>query len=114
GMLHIGRRHHQEALEEFRAAKHFESRLTSSLALANRVTGWLLATQVRLGMAGEARGALAALGDDRAVSGEITNARAVICLADGDPEGALAALWDVLDGTAPVIGYVTVVEAHLL
>ena len=38
----------------------------------------------------------------------------MICLTDGDPDGALAALWDVLDGTAPVIGYHTVVEAHLL
>ena len=38
----------------------------------------------------------------------------MICLADGDPDGALAALWDVLDGTAPVIGYHTVIEADLL
>jgi len=48
------------------------------------------------------------------VSGEIGNARAVICLAEGDPAGALAAVRDVLDGTAPVIGYVTVVEAQVL
>ena len=46
------------------------------------------------------------------MSGEIGNARAVICLADGDPAAALAAVRDVLDGTAPVIGYVTMVEAH--
>jgi LuxR family maltose regulon positive regulatory protein len=38
----------------------------------------------------------------------------VICLAEGDPAGALGAVQHVLDGTAPVIGYVTVVEAHLL
>jgi LuxR family transcriptional regulator, maltose regulon positive regulatory protein len=38
----------------------------------------------------------------------------VICLAEGDPAGALGAVHDVLDGTAPVLGYVTVVEAHLL
>jgi LuxR family maltose regulon positive regulatory protein len=38
----------------------------------------------------------------------------VIRLAEGDPAGALGAVRDVLDGTAPVIGYVTVVEAHLL
>ena len=47
-------------------------------------------------------------------SGEIRNARAVICLADGDPAGALAAVAGVVDGSAPVLGYVTVVEAHLL
>jgi DNA-binding NarL/FixJ family response regulator len=65
-------------------------------------------------MTDQVRVALAALDDDRAASGEIGNARAVICLADGDPAAALAALRDVLDGTAPVIGYVTLVESHLL
>ena len=39
---------------------------------------------------------------------------AVICLADGDPAAALAAVADVVEGTAPVLGYATVVEAHLL
>ena len=57
---------------------------------------------------------LAALDDERAGSGEIRNADAVICLADGDPAAALAAVREVLDGAAPVIGYVTVVEAQLL
>jgi LuxR family transcriptional regulator, maltose regulon positive regulatory protein len=78
------------------------------------VTGWLLTTQARLGMTGEARAALAALDDERAGSGEIRNACAVICLAEGDPAAALRALQDVLDGTAPVIGYVTLVVTHLL
>ncbi len=102
------------ALEEFSAAERLRSRLAGSHALASQVTGWLLATQARLGMTGEARAALAVLDDDRAKSGEIGNARAVIRLADGDPAGALAAVRDVLDGTAPVIGYVTIVEAHLI
>jgi LuxR family maltose regulon positive regulatory protein len=78
------------------------------------VTGWLLATQARLGMTGEARALLAALDDERAGSGEIRNARAVICLGEGNPAAALAATADVLDGTAPVVGYVTVVVTHLL
>jgi LuxR family maltose regulon positive regulatory protein len=65
-------------------------------------------------MTGEARALLAALDDERASSGEIRNALAVICLAEGDPAAALAAAADVLDGTAPVVGYVTVMEAHLL
>ena len=78
------------------------------------MTGWLLATQARLGMTGEARACLAALDDERASSGEIRNADAVICLAEGNPAAALAAMQDVLDGTAPVVGYVTVVVTHLL
>jgi hypothetical protein len=81
-----------------------ESGLADSQALATRTTRWLLATQARLGMTGEARALLAALDDERASSGEIRNARAVICLAEGDPAGALAAVAGVLDGTAPVLG----------
>jgi ATP/maltotriose-dependent transcriptional regulator MalT len=79
-----------------------------------QVTGWLVATQARLRMTGEARATLQAIDDERAVSGEIANARAVVCLADGDPAAALAAVRDVLAGTAPVIGYVTMVEARLI
>ena len=114
GILRASRGRHHEALEEFSAAQRLQSRLAGSHALASQMTGWLLATQARLGMTDEARAMLATLDDDRAVSGEISNARAVICLADGDPDGALAAVRDVLDGIAPVIGYVTVVEAYLL
>jgi len=114
GMLHAGRGRHHEALEEFTAAERLRSQLEGSHALASQVTGWMLATQARLGMPGEARVALGALDGQRADSGEIRNACAVIGLADGDPAGALGALADVLDGTAPVIGYVTVVESHLL
>jgi LuxR family maltose regulon positive regulatory protein len=114
GMLHVGRGCLPEALEEFRAAGRLQSRLASSLAMGCQVTGWTLATQARLGLTGEARAGLAALADDQAGAGEIGNARAVICLADGDPAGALDALREVLDGTAPVTGYITVVEAQLL
>jgi LuxR family maltose regulon positive regulatory protein len=114
GILHAGRGRHHEAFEEFSAAEHLGSQLEGSQALASQVTGWLLATQARLGRPGEARACLAALDDERASSGEIRNARAVICLAEGDPAGALDSVRDVLDGTAPVLGYVTIVEADLL
>ena len=114
GILHAGRSRHHEALEEFGAAEYLGSQLADSQALATRTTRWLLATQARLGMTGEARALLAALDDERASSGEIRNALAVICLAEGNPAAALAAVADVLDGTAPVLGYVTVMEAHLL
>ena len=114
GMLHAGRGRHHEALEEFGAAEHLASQLEGSQALASQVTGWLLATQARAGLPGEARALLAALDDERASSGEIRNALAVICLAEGNPAAALAAVADVLDGTAPVLGYTTVTEAHLL
>jgi LuxR family maltose regulon positive regulatory protein len=113
-MLQAGRGRRREALQEFSAAEYLGSQLAGSHALASQVTGWMLATQARLGMLGEARARLAALDDQRAGSGEIRNARAVICLAEGNPASALGAVQHVLDGTAPVIGYVTVVEAHLV
>jgi LuxR family transcriptional regulator, maltose regulon positive regulatory protein len=114
GMLQAGRGRHREALGEFSAAEYLGSQLAESHALASRVTGWTLATQARLGMPGEARSRLAAIPEERAGSGGIRNARAVICLAEGDPAGALSAVQPALDGTAPVIGDVTLVEAYLL
>jgi LuxR family transcriptional regulator, maltose regulon positive regulatory protein len=114
GMLRAGRGRHLEALQEFSAAEQLGSQLEGSHALASQVTGWMLATQARAGLPGDARALLAALDDERASSGEVGNARAVICLAEGNPAAALVAVQDVLDGTAPVIGYVTVVEAQLL
>jgi LuxR family maltose regulon positive regulatory protein len=114
GMLHAGRGRLHQALAEFSAAERLQSQLAGLHTLASEVTGWALATHARLGMLEQAHASLAALDDERASSGEVGNARAVMCLAEGNPAGALGALADVLDGTAPVIGDVTVVEAHLL
>ena len=113
-MLHAGRGDNREAFEEFSAAQRLQSQLASSHTFASLVTGWTLATQARLGMPGEARTALAAVAGEQADSGEIRNARAVICLTEGNPADALDALADVLDGQAPVFDERTVVEAHLL
>jgi len=46
--------------------------------------------------------------------GAIDNARAVICMADGDPATALEVLREVRNITAPAGPAFTVVEAHLL
>jgi LuxR family transcriptional regulator, maltose regulon positive regulatory protein len=114
GMLLSGRRRQREALAEYSAAEHLQAQLEGSHALAGQLVGWRLSTQARLGQLSEARASLAALDAELAGSGEIGNARAAICLAEGNPAAALAAVQDVLTGTAPAIGYVTVVEAHLL
>jgi LuxR family transcriptional regulator, maltose regulon positive regulatory protein len=114
GILQAGRGRHREALEEFGAAEDLGSQLQGSQALAYQMAGWLLAVQARSGRPDQARARLAALTDEQASSGELRNARAVICLAGGDPAGALAALAGVLDGSAPVLGYTTLVEAQLL
>jgi LuxR family maltose regulon positive regulatory protein len=114
GMLLAGRQLHDQALAEYRAAEDLQAQLAGSHALARQLASWRLATQARLGQLSEARASLAALDDVLASSGEIGNARAAICLAEGNPAAALAAVQDVMNGIAPAIGYVTVIEANLL
>ncbi len=114
GQLLSGRRRQREALAEYSAAEHLQAQLEGSHALASQLTSFRLATQARLGQLSEARASLAAVDAELAGSAEIGNARATIGLAEGDPAAALAAVRDVLTGIAPAIGYVTVVEAHLL
>jgi LuxR family maltose regulon positive regulatory protein len=82
--------------------------------LTTRVNAWTIATQARLGMADQARAALAALDARQANAGEIRNAAAVIRLAQQDPAAARLELRVVLDGDVPVLSYLTQVEAHLL
>lgn len=114
GLLMSGRRRQREALAEYIAAEHLQARLEGSHALMRQLTGFRLATQARLGQLGEARASLAALDAGLARSGEIANARAAIRLAEGNLAAALAAVRDVLTGVAPVIGYMTVIDANLL
>jgi LuxR family maltose regulon positive regulatory protein len=114
GMLHAGRWQHQSALEEFAAAAQAQSLLTGVHALAPQITGWLAATQARLGMQDEARATLAGFSAEPQRMGAISNARAVICMADGDPAGAVDVLREVRGITRSVGPAFTLVEAHLL
>jgi LuxR family transcriptional regulator, maltose regulon positive regulatory protein len=114
GMLHAGRGQPQSALAAFAAAARAQSLLTGAHALAPRITGWLAATQARLGMLEEARATLAGFCAAPERMGAIDNARAVICIVDGDPAAALAVLHDVRDVSGAAVQPFTHVEAHLL
>ena len=114
GMLLSGRRRHREALAEYSAAERMQARLEGPHALMPQLTSWRLSTQARLGHLRQARASFVALDGQLARCAEIGNARAVIGLAEADPGTALDAVRDVLDGSAPAVGYMTVVEAHLL
>jgi LuxR family transcriptional regulator, maltose regulon positive regulatory protein len=114
GMLLSGRGKLREALAEYTAAEEQQAQLEGAHALAGQLTSWRLSTQARLGQHAEARAALAQLDAELARSGEIAKARAAISLAEGNPAAAIAAARDVLDGTAPAMGNVTIVEASLL
>src|ERR1700736_600770 len=82
GMLHAARGQAEEALEAFESAAQAQSLLSGTHVLATRITGWLAATQARLGMPDAARASLAILPADTGRMGDINNARAVICLAE--------------------------------
>ena len=114
GQLHAARGQHQAALEAFAAGAQAQSLLTGVHALATPVVGWLAATQARLGMPDEARETLAGFSAELGRMGFIDNARAVICMAEGDPAGALDVLRDVPDATPPTGPAFTLVETHLL
>jgi LuxR family maltose regulon positive regulatory protein len=114
GMAHAARGQHQSALEEFGASARAQSLLTGAHCPATRITGWLAATQARLGMTDEARATLTGFSPEPGRMGSIYNARAVICMADGDPAGALDVLREVPDVTAPTGPAFTFVETHLL
>jgi LuxR family maltose regulon positive regulatory protein len=111
GMLRAGRGQHRSALEEFVAAAQAQSLLTGVHALAPRIAGWLAATQARLGMPGDARATLAGFSGEPEGIASVRNARAVICLAEGDPACALDELRAAREPSLP--GF-TLVEAHLL
>lgn len=114
GQLHAARGQHQPALEAFAAAAQAQSLLTGVHALATPVVGWLAATQARLGMTDDARETLTGFSAEPGRIGFIYNARAVICMAEGDPAGALDVLRDVPDVISPTGPAFTLVETHLL
>src|SRR5580700_9395012 len=113
-ILQAARGHGHRALEEFAAARQMQALMVGEHGLTTRVNAWTIATQARLGMAGQARAALAALDGRQASAGEIRNAAAVILLAEQDPAAARRELRAVLACDVPVLSYLTTVEANLL
>jgi LuxR family transcriptional regulator, maltose regulon positive regulatory protein len=113
GQLHAARGQYQAALEAFAAGAQAQSLLTGVHAFATPVVGWLAATQARLGMLDEARETLTGCSAEPGGMGFIYNARAAICMAEGDPAAALEAIREVLANTPTAGPPFTLVEAHL-
>ena len=114
GIFQAARGYCHRALEEFAAAGRMQALMVGEHGLTTRVQAWTIATQARLGLTDQAQVCLAALDDRQASAGEIRNAAAVIRLAQQDPAAARLELRGVLDGTFPVLSYLTRIEAHLL
>jgi LuxR family maltose regulon positive regulatory protein len=113
-MLHAARGDHEGALGQLELADLNGSLLECEHVLAGHVSGWLAATQARLGRAGDARAYLAAVPEWRSEKAEIRTAWAVIHLSEANPELALDSLHGVVAGEAPLGHPITLVEAHLL
>jgi len=114
GLLHGGRGRHEQALREFSAADHSPTVFVPPQVLMLRTGGYLLQTRARLGDTAAARSAHAEMSDEDRRWGESHAALAVIELAEGNPEAAAEAVAPVLEGSAPVTGASSLVDALLL
>jgi LuxR family transcriptional regulator, maltose regulon positive regulatory protein len=114
GMLRAARGDHEGALEQLELADSNQSLLECEHVLGGHVSGWLAATQARLGRQEDARASLRALPDVRSGKAEIRTAAAVIHLSETEPEAALDSLHHVFAEEAPLGHPITLVEAHLL
>jgi LuxR family transcriptional regulator, maltose regulon positive regulatory protein len=114
GVLELARGRDADALAAFHAAERVGERLTSPHMLLTPARSWLVYALVRLGEVERAEQALAGLGERDRGHGEMRIAAAVLRLAQGEPQAAMAAVAPVLDGSAPVVRSAWLIEAFLL
>jgi LuxR family transcriptional regulator, maltose regulon positive regulatory protein len=114
GMLELARGHDASALAAHRAAEKLGELLIAAHPLATQARALLLRTLVRLGETGRTEAALAAMEQRERETGHMRIAAAVLRLAQHHPQAATVALAPVLDGSAPLLQSVWLVEALLL
>ena len=114
GLLELARGRDADALTAFRAAERLGGLLAAPHYLALPSRAWLLLALVRLGETEQAEQALADLGDQDRVRGDIRAAVAALRLAQDNPQAATVALGPALDGSAPVVSRTLQVESFLL
>jgi LuxR family transcriptional regulator, maltose regulon positive regulatory protein len=114
GVLELARGRDADALAAFQAAERLGGRLAAPHMLLTPARAWLLYVLVRLGDVERAEQALAGLDERDRGHGEMRIAAAVMRLAQGEPQAAMAAVAPVLDGSAPVVRSAWMVEAFLL
>jgi LuxR family maltose regulon positive regulatory protein len=101
GMLELGRGRDADALVAFQAADRLAGRLAGPtyMVLPNR--NLLVQTLARLGETERAEQALAELDDQDRNNGSMRVSLAALRLAQHNPQGAIAAIAPLLDGSAP-------------
>jgi LuxR family transcriptional regulator, maltose regulon positive regulatory protein len=101
GMLELVRNRNAAALAAFEAAELSARRLAGPHYFVPRTRSLLIHSLVRLGQAERAEQFLAGLGEQDRERPEVRVAAAVLRLAQGDPQAALAALGPVQEGPHP-------------
>ncbi|HTU75656.1 MAG TPA: LuxR C-terminal-related transcriptional regulator [Trebonia sp.] len=114
GLVDLACGRYAEALAVLRAAEPLGRRLVAPHYLIIRTRAMLLHALVRLGEADQAEQALAGFGDEDRDRGEIRITTAMLRLAQGDPEAALAVLAPVIDGSAPLVWPAWMAQAFLV
>lgn len=104
GLLDLASSRPAQALAGFRAAEALAGRLVVPHYLIMPARGLLLQALVRLGETEQVEKVLAELDDPDRERGEMHVATAVLRLAQGDPDGAIAATSPVVDGSVPSAG----------
>ncbi len=113
GVLELARGRDVDALAAFRAAKRLARHLAGHYLVTQTLT-LLLHTLVRMGKTEHAERVLADLGEHDRERGEIRTATAALRLAQDNPHAATAALGPVLDGSAPMLRRIWLVDAFTL
>ena len=114
GLVELARGRHEEALAAFQAAERVAGRPPARHLRASDTRALLMHALVRIGKLERAEQALAELGETECEGGEMRVAAASLRLAQRDPEGAIALLGPVLDGSAPASAPTWSARAFLL
>lgn len=99
GLTQMARRHHADALADFRIAEQLSGVFASPRALGLPLLALMQLSHVELGETGRVEAALAGLDDEERRSAYTRTALASLRLAQHDPQAAVAELAPILDGT---------------
>jgi LuxR family transcriptional regulator, maltose regulon positive regulatory protein len=110
GMLAMAQGRSADAADSFVAGLRLTEGLRAEHFLAAILRQWELRARLRLGEVDHVRAALGGLEP----GAQTSNVVAHVCLLDGDPAAAAAAVAPVLDGSQPVLHVNVAIEAALL
>jgi len=114
GLLELARGRDADALAAFQAADRLAGRLASPTHMVPANRSFLVQALVRLRETDRVEQSLAGLGDQDRDLGQMRISLAALRLAQHNPQGVIAALAPVLDGSAPLPWSAFLAQAFLL